>query len=618
MAGLEVGDLAEISEIAEASISPDGGTVVCCVAGIDPELDRVTSQLRLVPVARTTGAAPELAPLLGRAPRWAPDGSAIALLAEAVGETELRTVAVTGGKGRALASFHRCAGPPAWSPTGERIAIAVETAGTGTRIAVIEAATGAVEIVPGLDGEEDSAPTWAPDSERLAFARGGRPDRDTSPRSSLQVVRVGGGEHPRRVPTDLAFATCPSWSPRGELLACIGTREPRLGGQDPCLQPWVLPASGGAARLAANGVNGIVAGPPPEGPLWSADGSTLFFREARAGDIDLVSVGLACSENRRALTSGCQVTSVGAATAAERVAYTTCSSADAGSLHVHDQRGARLTLQVDGRSPLRESPAVVRRRFASPHGHALDGWLQGLDESRSPQPLVVCPHGGPHSFVGSGSQLGHFYRAVLASRGWIVLTLNTSGSGSYGEAFADAIRGRWGEYDLPEHLAAIDSLVEEDLADPERLAIAGYSYGGYMAAWAIAHTDRFRAAAIGAPIANLVSFAEGSDIGGWYSAWELPADRERFEALSPVSHAERIATPALILHGEADRRCPIGQSEELHARLLEVGRAAVELVRYPGADHLFYAQGRPSQRLDYNRRIVEWLERWVLGDVKPT
>ncbi len=206
-----------------------------------------------------------------------------------------------------------------------------------------------------------------------------------------------------------------------------------------------------------------------------------------------------------------------------------------------------------------------------------------------------------------------FYAYVLAARGWAVLALNPHGSGSYGRAFAHAIRGRWGEHDLPEQLAAVDALVGEGVADPERLAVAGYSYGGYMTAWTIGHTDRFRAAVVGAPVTNLESFHGTSDIGLWFGSFEMGGDlvghRATYRRLSPVHAADRVTTPTLILHGEADDRCPIGQGEEFFAALVAAGKAPAELVRYPGQSHLFPGTGRPSHRVDFNRRVVEWVER---------
>ncbi len=239
-------------------------------------------------------------------------------------------------------------------------------------------------------------------------------------------------------------------------------------------------------------------------------------------------------------------------------------------------------------------------------------------DGQRPAPLLVDIHGGPHSYHGTNFPHGSWFRYVLAARGWAVLMLNPTGSGSYGQAFAHGIRGRWGEYDLPEQMAAVDALVAEGLADPDRLAVAGYSYGGYMTAWVITHTDRFRAAVVGAPVVNQESFFGTSDIGLWFAPWELkgqlPADRETFRRLSPIHAVQNVVTPTLVLHGEADDRCPIGQGEELFAGLIAAGRVPTELVRYPGASHLMNLNGRPSHRVDYSRRVVEWVERYTLGN----
>ncbi len=605
---LTADDLAQVESIDDVSASPDG-TLAYCLTAIDLEADRARSEWRLA----SSAGDPLPGGAEGRSPRWSPDGGQIACVCEQEDGALLRLHAPDGAPLRDLAPVSRSAGPPAWSPDGTRIAISgAEAPGPGARIAIVEVATGATELVPGGDGEDDVAPAFSPDGATLAFARAARDPGAGGPTSSILAVGAAGGE-PRVVATGLSYATCPSWSPDGGSLACFGTREVRLGLEDPAMQPWVVPAEGGAARPAAAKVTGVIVR-PAEGPVWSADGSRLHFKEARAGSIDLVEASPGRPARPRPLTAGSHVSAFCALAGGDRLAYAASTTVDPGGLHLVEAASGQA-------SPLRSTgslrgrvPALAHRSFRSPHGGALDGWVQGLRPGGGPQPLAVCMHGGPHSFVGTGFQGGHFHRAVLASRGWAVLTLNSSGSGSYGEEFADSIRGCWGERDLPEHLAAVDELVGEGLADPARLAVVGYSYGGYLAAWAICHTDRFRAAVIGAPIANLESFRRTSDIGAWYTPWEMAGteaeNQELFRRLSPVNHAGRAATPALILHGEDDLRCPIGQGEELEQRLAAAG-APVELVRYPGADHLFYSRGRPRQRLDYNRRIVEWLERWV-------
>jgi dipeptidyl aminopeptidase/acylaminoacyl peptidase len=224
-------------------------------------------------------------------------------------------------------------------------------------------------------------------------------------------------------------------------------------------------------------------------------------------------------------------------------------------------------------------------------------------------------HGGPAGFAGDLFSTSYFFKYVLASRGWAVLSLNPTGSGSYGRAHAHGIRGRWGEHDLPEQMAAIDALVKDGIADPKRLAVAGYSYGGFMTSWTIGHTDRFKAAVVGAPVVDQNSFFGTSDIGLWFPPWELnaefPRDRGTMAKLSPLSYVENVTTPTLVVHGEADDRCPIGQGEQYFASLVACGKVPTEFVRYPGGSHLFIVSGRPSHRVDFNQRIVDWVTRFT-------
>ena len=136
-----------------------------------------------------------------------------------------------------------------------------------------------------------------------------------------------------------------------------------------------------------------------------------------------------------------------------------------------------------------------------------------------------------------------------------------------------------------------------------------------MTSWTIGHSDRFKAAVVGAPVTNFESFHGSSDIGLWFSPWELRGaiheKRELYRRLSPIQYADRCVTPTLIMHGEADDRCPIGQGEELYAALVAANRAPVAFVRYPGGPHGFVSTGRPSHRVDYSQRLVEWMERYV-------
>jgi CubicO group peptidase (beta-lactamase class C family)/pimeloyl-ACP methyl ester carboxylesterase len=206
----------------------------------------------------------------------------------------------------------------------------------------------------------------------------------------------------------------------------------------------------------------------------------------------------------------------------------------------------------------------------------------------------------------------HLYHQELVAGGWTVLLVNPRASDGYGEQFYTAALGAWGEADARDFLEPIDQLVADGTADPERLAVAGYSYGGYMACYLTAHDDRFAAAVTGGVVSDLTSMAGTSDDGALLAAlelggrpWEAP---ERYATMSPLTRVADVRTPTLILQGDADVRCPIGQAQQWHTALRERGVPA-ELVLYPGGSHLFIVEGPPSQRLDFNRRIAEWVRR---------
>lgn len=603
---LAVAELLEISTAREAALSPTGGAIAFRLAAVEAE--REVGRLRVV--ALVGGGERELIePVEGWGPAWSPDGDALAYVAPGDGDEELRLLFLPDAASRPIAAFAVVVGRPVFSPRGDRIALVVRDATGSVRLAVVSL-DGEADSIAARPGEEIFGPSWDPDGERLAFGRS-RPGADgVGPTSTIETWEPGAA--PVSIETGCAYATCPAWSPDGRVIAFVGVARPRLGLGDPALRPWLVPASGGEAIPAGDGPEGVVLEPAPVGPAWSSGGDALYLRVARAGAIDLVRIDLDANRTTR-LTRGRQV--VDFSVAGDAVSCSSIAPDDPGSIWVTASVGLHRLESSVGEWTRRRGDAVPvreRRAFRATDGRALDGWLAGVDPALAPQPTLLAFHGGPHGFFGPGFQGGHFYRDVLASRGWVVLTLNATGSGSYGGDFADGVRGAWGERDLPEHLAALDELVAMGLADPDRLAVAGYSYGGYLAAWAITQDDRFAAAVLGAPITELESFERTSDIGTWYTPWQmngtLPENQERYRRLSPANHAAAVATPTLILHGEADRRVPFAQGRLLRDRLAVAGRARVELVPYPDAGHLFYSSGKPGQRLDFNRRIVDWLE----------
>ncbi len=142
-----------------------------------------------------------------------------------------------------------------------------------------------------------------------------------------------------------------------------------------------------------------------------------------------------------------------------------------------------------------------------------------------------------------------------------------------------------------------------------------------MSAWAIGHSKDFMAAVISAPVANLESHAGTSDSGYYVGPYdmcgELHEKRETFRKLSPVQYLENAVTPTLILQGEEDERCPQGQAEEIFSRLMRLQKAPIEMVLYPDGNHDLAENGNPFHRIDYHRRIVDWLEKWRASNPAP-
>jgi dipeptidyl aminopeptidase/acylaminoacyl peptidase len=254
--------------------------------------------------------------------------------------------------------------------------------------------------------------------------------------------------------------------------------------------------------------------------------------------------------------------------------------------------------------------APERLEFAGAGGATVEGWfLPGKGRGRRPTILQI--HGGPHFLYGNA--FFHEFQ-LLAARGYNVLYTNPRGSQGYGERFCSEIGGAWGELDYGDLMAAVDLIVTRPDVDSERLGVAGGSYGGFMTNWIVGHTDRFIAAVSMRGLSNFISFYGTSDIGTYFSERELlgtPHQQlERYLRMSPLTYADRVNTPLLILHADQDLRCPLEQAEQFFVALRRLGRT-VELLRFPEEGHNLSRSGRPDRRLLRLERILAWFDRWL-------
>jgi dipeptidyl aminopeptidase/acylaminoacyl peptidase len=633
-------DLYRLREVADPQITPDGRTVAFVV--VEADRDEDTNRSSIWTVAVDAGAEARLTQ--GKAdvhPRWSPDGSHLAFIRSDDNDvSQIWLLPAAGGEARRLTDLRLGAIGFVWSPDSSRLAVlaivdiegepaddkekerrrsapivirsaAYKADGTGlvgskrVHLFVVDAETGASEQLTKNDTNA-ATPAWSPDGKRIAFALS-RSDRDVTSRTHLCVVDAGGGE-----PGDVAHwdgtGAAPAYSPDGRTILFVG--QPSAAPMHSRL--YTIDADGGVPAEAASGFdrNVMIGGPAYPGalPRFVDDDRVLFCARDRgctnaymlhAGDVTKIA------------GDGTTVIS-GLSDASGRMAYVKSSPEVPGDVYVSSTDGTgerRLTNMNAGLMGELKLHRCKERTFTADDGLEIHGWVIRGD-GPSPQPLLVDIHGGPHNAWTPVFDTAHLYHETLAAEGWSILRLNPRGSDGYGESFYTGVLGGWGEVDQQDFTSAIDALVSEGLVDPQRVAVCGYSYGGHMTNWLTAKTDRFAAAVSGGCLSNYTSFYGNSDLGYWIGEYEFGAEayeaRDRFAELSPISYVENVKTPTLILHGENDDRCPVGQAEEWFISLRRLG-TEVEFVRYPGASHLFILTGRPSHRIDYNRRIADWV-----------
>lgn len=588
-------------------------------------------------------------------PRWSQDGRTLAFLSDRkqAGTSQVYLMAVDGGEARQLTHLARGATSICWRPQGDKLAVIGSvtvdpreraagcerqdgaraeapdkeapqvcwrlpykmdgvgyTLDTRQHLFLIDIKTGEAQQLTSGDFDVQSA-DWSPDGQRLCFSR----TRDEDGKEHCTDVWVmpvidGKAGKAKRLSHDQANCAAPAWSPDGRWIAFSGSIEEG----DAQMRLWLIDVEPAEVRALGDESIEVMAGDFH----WRRDGSEVAFIQVVKG-LQRAAAASVPGGEMRLIANGER--HIGTLTANDYVIYSSETPAAPLELFCNAWEGGqeRQLSNFNDWWHAREVPHFAYRSFDVPDGDGgterIDGWLltpPGSDAAR-PGPLLVDVHGGPAAYVQLKFST-HPYWQILCSRGWSVLALNAVGSSSYGRKFSARLRERWGELDLPQHLAAVEQLRQDGVVD-DRLAIAGSSYGGFLSSYAIGHTDRFRAAIVCAPVANMESHFGTSDSGYYADAYstdgEPDEERELLARISPMTTIEKVRTPTLFLQGADDERCPRGQSEELFVKLRRAGVDTAEMVLYPGGGHHVFGEGKVSHRLDIQHRIVDWLERWI-------
>ena len=577
-------------------------------------------------------------------PRFSPDGKQLLFISDRSGKPQAWVMPTSGGEPRQVTDLPSGVGAADWSPDGTKLLL---LAGSGEKRFIVgkeddpiarrirdytwridgggirdEFASVWITALDGGKPERITAPrynvenvVWSPDGAQVAFIAdlGDSAGLDEVGRIWTLPVATGGKTAPKEIASLKSGVYTLVWSPSPHI-AYLGLDVPDFPG-------WadveLYVADGGRSRpLGADrhlriGVSSYGDCIDAENlfafPLTWHDEQNLLTLVSQRGAIHPYRFGLDGSVEKLAETDA---TCFGLATGGGRVAVVAATDSP---MEVYAVESGKLRpLTTDGGrwyGPFRRP--VERAEVQHPDGHAIDIRFLLAHGSRTKAPLVIDVHGGPSASFGPTPWLE---MNALADAGFHVIWPNPRGSVSYGEDYARALSGRWGEVDASDVLRVVEWAIQEGLADRERVGIMGLSYGGYLTNWMVAnHPGVFSAAVSENPVTDLVLEWGTSDFGrqlglqstGARNPWEDPA---AFLAHSPTARMHQSKTPLLLLQAENDLRCPPGNSEMVFLILRTLGRE-VEMIRYPGESHIMLAIGRPDRRVDRIERIVDWFTK---------
>lgn len=644
-------DYATMPTLSSPRFSPDGTRIAYVVTRADLKRSVYDSDVWLIHADGTGDRQLTRSESSDSTPRWSPDGKRLAFLSDRGGRTGIYLIDPNGGEARQLVSDATPVRDLAWSPDGKQIAylrIDAPSVEEERRIKEKDDARVVgenrryvhlylVDVESGKSKRLTNGAwsifsfSWAPDGSAIAFDRAPGLGLDDYYRSDIYTVSMTGETTGELKPVVVrpGIDRQPVYSPDGKSIAFVS------GGG---VHDWliehllhVVPVADGKGTGAPR-VIGESYGRIPDTMIWSPDSRSIWFEGPLNTTNQLFRInadgsGYVNVSNVQGIVESVDLHGT-------RAAFVQQTLTAPPELHVSDTTRFAPRQLTRHNDALRAKTIGETRliRWKNPDdGLEIEGLLT-LPVGYKPGsrvPLLTFVHGGPASrfdqaFLG---YLGHVYAPhALAAKGFAVLRPNPRGTGGYGQPFRQANRNDWGGKDWVDINAGIDKLLADGIADPDRLGLMGWSYGGFIATWAIGRSDRLKAISVGAPVTDLLSFHGTSDIRDFLPHYfdrrepapapevaldemrHAPLSLELLRAHSPLWHLKPSKAKVLIQHGEADDRVPLSQGTMLYRVLDELG-VDVAMVTYPRTPHV---AREPKLRIDVARRNLDFFTRWLM------
>ena len=647
---LGIEHLLQLGTVSEPFISPEGEWVAYTVSRDDLEKDEEISRVWMVPIEGGNAEPMTTAEHSSSHPRWSPDGRFLAFLSARDDKpAQVWLLPRHGGEAIQLTQMIQDVETFAWSPDSQHLLLELQDASEQQIEAheqgkfyeektpppwVIDRQQFKADYVGYLDRRrthiyrfdvtdkslhqltfgdfDDSEASWSPDGTRIAFTSNRSDNPDANYNTDIWVVSAAAEEAPAkpiRVTENPGPDLQPAWSPDGKLIA-------HQAGTDTAAMLYatahlaVSAAQGGQTRVLTEDLDRMIFQ-----PSFSRDGRHLWFLLEDSGEQNLARIRPDGGKIDRVVTGQDVVLAYHEGNDGQLAALVSRPHLPEEVFLLKKPNRAKATLKqlsdTNGSwlSTL-ELGQVEKHRYLSEDGTEIEGFVikpAGFEPGKR-YPTILDIHGGPQSQYDYSF---HFEAQLYAANGYLVVHPNPRGSTGYGQAFCLAIWQDWGGPDFDDVMAAVDHVIEQGWADPDRLGVGGWSYGGILTNHVITKTDRFEAAITGASeVLYVVNY--GHDIyQRWWEQelglpWE-PESRKKWERISPFNQVEKIKTPTLILGGEEDWNVPIINSEQLYMALKRLG-VETQLVVYPGQYH---GIDKPSYARDLYQRYLAWFGKYL-------
>jgi dipeptidyl aminopeptidase/acylaminoacyl peptidase len=660
---ITIDDYFQIHEVHDPQLSPDGQWIAYSVKTPLLKGDKNEERIWMIPTAGGEPLALTLEGASSSHPRWSPDGKYIAYLSARNGSKEqVWLLNRLGGEAQRLTHTPQDVDELAWCPDSSRLALLMRDPSVEeleafkdqeekdqdsekdkdtkekklktqrpwvmdrrqfkqdeigyldrrrTHAYIFDLAKRSLRQITSGDYDDDEL-AWSPDGKQLAFVSNrSTPDPDATYNTDVWTVSADNtdkGAHVTQVTRNPGEDRAPAWSPDGKWIAYTTRLDPRVF-EYGTKHLAVIPSGGGDGKVLTQSFDRMVVD-----PHFSPDGKAIYFVADDDGTQNLCSIPPGGGEiirpiGGRLVVNGYAIGKTGdiAAQVATIDRPDEIFTIPGGKLtqvtHINDALFMQLKLS--------HGEYV---QFKSKDGTTVAGYLfKPLDYAPGKKvPTILRPHGGP--VWAYYAEFAHLAQ-LLAANGYAVLYPNPRGSTGYGQKYAQAIFADWGNKDFQDDMAMVDYAVEQSIADPDKLGVGGWSYGGISTNFIIAQTTRFKAAISGAgEFLYATNYGHDHYQRDWETELGRPWEKKAlYDKLSPFYHVTSITTPTLIMGGNIDWNVPIINGEQMFQALKSLGRIT-ELVVYPDEYHEF---STPSHIKDRLERYLAWYNHYVKGDTTP-